>query len=49
MKTASVSLERIETNHLVHIQEALSGRKEYVEVVSQNTPLEDIHDAVQES
>ena len=46
MATVTLTLVRIETNHLVHIQEALTGGREYVEVVSQNAPLEEIHDVI---
>ncbi len=46
MASASASLHRIETNHLVHIQDALTGRDQYIQVIAKDDPPEEISDAV---
>jgi hypothetical protein len=40
MQTASETLHRIETNHLDHIEKALTGRNGYVEIVGGIDPEE---------
>jgi hypothetical protein len=49
MQTATQTLHRIETNHLVHIQNALTGRDEYVQIVAQEDPTQEDNDAIRES
>jgi hypothetical protein len=48
METATQTLHRIETNHLVHIQDVLTGRYEYVQIVAAE-PAQEENDAIRES
>ena len=44
MQTATDSLHRIETNHLTHIEQALTNRGEYVEMVGGIDPEQESSD-----